>query len=120
MTTEHLIRSDYEELQRFRGDRPLRAACLDWARHFVGEFRVRTPKNFAAYAQGRAGNGGKPVAKAPPRGREEDSTPIAGTKPDALSREAAAHSRRVAQARAEATPPPLDIAGQLRTGGRAS
>jgi hypothetical protein len=46
--------------------RPLRDVAAEWCPHFVAEFRSRTPKNLALYAQSRAANGG---AKLPPAGR---------------------------------------------------
>jgi len=41
--------------------RPLRDIAAEWCRDFVSEFRVRSPKNLAVYAQSRAANGGAKV-----------------------------------------------------------
>jgi len=49
--------------------RPLRDAAAEWCRDFVGEYRVRTPRNLAEYAQARAGNGGRKVQAG--RGRRD-------------------------------------------------
>lgn len=42
--------------------RPLRDVAAEWCPDFVAEFRVRTPRNLAMYAQSRLANGGAKVA----------------------------------------------------------
>lgn len=49
--------------------RPLRDVAAEWCADFVAEFRSRTPKNLALYAQSRTANGGAKVATATSRAR---------------------------------------------------
>jgi hypothetical protein len=112
------LRTVADAAKACRGKRPLRAVLDDWARDFVQEFRVRSTKNFALYAQSRAANGGAKVRRAPDR--REDTTPVAGSRPDALDAEARERAAKVERDRREAVPPPLDVAAMLRTGGASS
>lgn len=94
-----------------RGDTSRRDTASAWAAHFVREFRHRTMRNFALYAESRAANGGRPVEAA---GRRQDTSPVAGTTPDALSKASAELAKKVAESRAVAVPAPIDIAATLR------
>lgn len=115
------FRTVAESAQACRGKTGLRDLLNAWARDFVVEFRVRNARNFATYAQARAANGGKRIASAPTyRGKPEDTTPVAGSKPDAAHAEAKARAAKVARDRAEAVAPPVDLARLLKGGiGRA-
>jgi hypothetical protein len=57
--------------------RPLRDAAAEWCADFVAEFRVRSPKNLASYAQSRAANGGARLAPAPAYGKPSGWQPPA-------------------------------------------
>lgn len=100
-----------------RGEAALNVALLSWARHFVSEYRIRTPKNFATYAQARAANAGRPVdvRSSEVRGKHApDTTPLAGAKPSStqIERERAA-AAKLEQERAQAAPMPAELAALI-------
>lgn len=97
----------------------LRNTAAAWCADFVQEFTHRTPKNLALYAQTRAANGGSKVKRQALPDRREDTTPLAGTKSDALIREARKLDAKVQRDREEAAPPPIDLVATLKNVGRA-
>lgn len=101
-----------EAAERMRTEgRQLTDVAAEWCSGFVDEFDHPTPKNLALYAETRAANGGQPVQRRP---RQAPEAPLAGSVPDRFAAEAVELAARVAAARREACPAPIDIASMLR------